>query len=322
MLSTDPKALPLDSITYRAWNRTTLASFFQRQGKPLGGPPGSKEIDDVTLTANVNQVIDAFEDLFGKKPTRVLCGKSEIMITTGSREDSMLTNMTSLENGNLPGTWEWTAHVLYLKTPGIREAFERLKSEKRVDITASRTTLANEDATAILRELADAGGVETISIPPLTTGPGATESVFAGKESPDPETKPDYWTGMRIEITNEPRGDHGGLSLRTVQQQIDNPEAPDAAIATSEMSTKTSIEDGRTLLLGGLISEKDGETAVLLSARRDPPAQDVPWGIPVSGNSGMVRSPWAPDGGVVDVAGIKRGTKVKCPFTGHIFRVP
>ena len=49
---------------------------------------------------------------------------------------------------------------------------------------------------------------------------------------------------------------------------------------------------------------------------------DLPFGTPVMGRKGCVRSPYAADDGMVDVAGIPAGSKVKCPFTGKTFRVP
>lgn len=52
------------------------------------------------------------------------------------------------------------------------------------------------------------------------------------------------------------------------------------------------------------------------------PLADLPFGTPVMGKRGYVRSPYAEDQGMVDVTDIPAGTKVKCPFSGKIFRVP
>ncbi len=52
------------------------------------------------------------------------------------------------------------------------------------------------------------------------------------------------------------------------------------------------------------------------------PLAKLPFGIPVMGRKGYVRSPYAEDQGMVDVNDIPAGAKVKCPFTGKIFRVP
>lgn len=50
--------------------------------------------------------------------------------------------------------------------------------------------------------------------------------------------------------------------------------------------------------------------------------EDLPYGQPVVGKKGFVYSPHAPDKGQVDVADIPAGTKVKCPYTDKVFRVP
>jgi hypothetical protein len=50
------------------------------------------------------------------------------------------------------------------------------------------------------------------------------------------------------------------------------------------------------------------------------PAEDIPFGTNVVGKKGFVYSPFADK--EVDVVGLKRGTKVKCPYTGKVFKVP
>jgi hypothetical protein len=49
--------------------------------------------------------------------------------------------------------------------------------------------------------------------------------------------------------------------------------------------------------------------------------EDLPYGIPAVTKPGCVYSPYMTTQ-LVEVAGLARGTKVKCPYTGKHFRVP
>jgi hypothetical protein len=49
---------------------------------------------------------------------------------------------------------------------------------------------------------------------------------------------------------------------------------------------------------------------------------DVPYGIPIPGQKGIVISPYSPEGNYVDVSAFAPGSAVKDPYTGKIFLVP
>lgn len=51
-------------------------------------------------------------------------------------------------------------------------------------------------------------------------------------------------------------------------------------------------------------------------------AQQLPFGVPISGRPGFVNSPYAAKHQLVDVTGLPTGMEVKCPYTGKLFRVP
>jgi hypothetical protein len=66
-------------------------------------------------------------------------------------------------------------------------------------------------------------------------------------------------------------------------------------------------------------------TPTVLPASAAPAAKakgDMPYGIAVPGQKGMVMSPYLPEGNYIDVSAFAPGSAVKDPYTGKIFRVP
>ncbi len=54
-----------------------------------------------------------------------------------------------------------------------------------------------------------------------------------------------------------------------------------------------------------------------------PVNESVPWGIPIEGKPGYIRSPFSPTAGQIDVRGFPPGTEVKDPYNpGKLIMVP
>ncbi|MCB1096914.1 MAG: hypothetical protein KDN22_15170 [Verrucomicrobiae bacterium] len=111
--------------------------------------------------------------------------------------------------------------------------------------------------------------------------------------------------------------------LRTeAERMTTNPER-------SEITPPDSLADDKPELPAGIdeitpVEEPEVKPAPEPAA---PPApvptmETLAYGRPVPGKPGMVYSPYSPDAGYVDVTGIAPGTKVKCPYTKKLFRVP
>ncbi len=56
--------------------------------------------------------------------------------------------------------------------------------------------------------------------------------------------------------------------------------------------------------------------------KKPPTAADAPTAGKIAGKPGFVYSPFSSEHRLVDVSGVPSGTKVKCPYTMKIFRVP
>ncbi len=72
-------------------------------------------------------------------------------------------------------------------------------------------------------------------------------------------------------------------------------------------------------------AKEEKSTPSVLPASAAPAAKakgDMPYGIPVPGQKGMVTSPYLPEGNYIDVSAFAPGSAVKDPYTGKIFLVP
>jgi len=72
-------------------------------------------------------------------------------------------------------------------------------------------------------------------------------------------------------------------------------------------------------------AKEEKPTPTILPASAAPVARakgDMPYGIPVPGQKGIVISPYSPGGNYIDVSAFAPGAAVKDPYTGRIFRVP
>ncbi len=90
--------------------------------------------------------------------------------------------------------------------------------------------------------------------------------------------------------------------------------APDGKVDSTEFPAETAP--------GAAPSDTTDTPPAPPAAAAPVPLAQLPFGIPVMGRKGYVRSPYAGDQGMVDVNDIPAGAKVKCPFTGKVFRVP
>jgi hypothetical protein len=87
----------------------------------------------------------------------------------------------------------------------------------------------------------------------------------------------------------------------------------------SASGTETSNPRAATVEGSAPPSEKNTRSATRAAGKK---GEDLRYGTPVAGKPGLVTSPYAPNGGYIDVRGFAPGTPVKDPYTGKIFLTP
>jgi hypothetical protein len=91
---------------------------------------------------------------------------------------------------------------------------------------------------------------------------------------------------------------------------------------TDETTNSPSERSNAQTATGGVSappSEGNTRSATRVTGKKQ---NGLAYGKPVPGKTGLVTSPYSPDGGYIDVRGFAPGTPVKDPYSGKIFLTP
>ena len=103
-------------------------------------------------------------------------------------------------------------------------------------------------------------------------------------------------------------------------------ESPPRAIWTKgqfEIDLEIAIVDGVpkiTAIREKMLHQHKGKPTA--NANQNTPRKSFPVGIAIQGKPGFVRSPYAPAKGEIDIRRYRKGSEIKCPFTGKTFVAP
>ena len=133
-------------------------------------------------------------------------------------------------------------------------------------------------------------------------------SMPAEKDEPGPFER--LFHAMRRAF-NEPQ--HRSAHRRSHKQ------ADETANSPSERSNAQTSTQPATGGVSAPPSERNTRSATRVTGKQQ---NGLAYGKPVPGKTGLVTSPYSPDGGYIDVRGFAPGTPVKDPYSGKIFLTP
>lgn len=203
---------------------------------------------------------------------------------------------------------------------------------------------AAEEKPAAPRPAAAPGGSKPKKAPAAATSPSAKPK----RETPPATPKPAAQAASKPKAKSTPPAATASVSKSKPRTKTpstagndsgDRPKsrkkAADSAAARDEETASTPSQKQRDSAdavpetaavqpqpAGAMMEAGDRNEEPSPSADEAKPAEKLLFGTPAFGRKGFVYSPYAPDQGLIDVRNVAAGAKVRCPYTGNIFRVP
>ena len=310
---------------------------------PFGIP---RDVDNAEPVAAF--VTRGLERCLGESPGMPVIPKPDeeyfLRVSATQRLHRMIILLGNTVTGAMPpGEQNWSLKAVEITGAEALAKFTELTGDK-----PQGARFNDAEFQLLMRSLSMLKGVDLAIAPLMSTRPGQIASALAGKESADPGNAPDDWTGIRHTVKNKAEGDAECVFDFVIESRLAVPPNADgtpAAPRYSSSSGSARLYPGQTMLAHSEQSKEGSLIVYFLTANNSPPEEltppqdpppdapegdanppapqdDLPYGIPVVDKAGFVYSPYAPDKGFIDVEGLKRGTRVSCPYTQKHFRVP
>lgn len=340
-LREDTEFDPAD-VDYRLVNLERWDSFLESQGlitsapaghkNPTGGitghesgrgveppPPAAAKAGNaapdletfrLTLLGTLNQMPKSVEVWDG-------AGSSEsspsLNVGSGQKLDAMLELL--LAGPDAPGTLSYDLRwVTFKNHAAVERMFNNNRKPEETAGSGGPALWSEESLPRLLKFLAEDPDVKMKAAAPLRIAPGRVGVCLSPNSMPFNFADDSNWTGQVCTITSSPAGGKITISLRMKSRLP----VANGGISSHELSNKLTLAVGSSFTVGGMINA-EGEHMLIVTARLP---GSVPYGIAITDRLGFVRSPYALDKGLIDVEGIPKGTRKKCPWTGQVFRVP